>query len=275
MEIYYASYNHKHKGDFNIVFPAKFNGHDVYLLILFKTPTIITENDEERRVDKGTFALYTPDAKHSIQGCGDVYIDDWIVFNPDPGDLDLIESLSIPMNRAVKLNSMDTISDLVHKLAFEFHDAYNPYRNDVILLVMQLMFFRISQNLYQQIPLCCKKIKGEKYNALINIRNEIYCSPDTEYSIDELAKKAYMSKSYFQHTYKKVFGITISQEIMKSRLKHSTYYLSCTDMNIKKIAELCGFNSDVYYIRSFKKFFGITPTEYRDSITPKSDFSIQ
>lgn len=62
---------------------------------------------------------------------------------------------------------------------------------------------------------------------------------------------------------------------MKSRLKHSTYYLSCTDMNIKKIAELCGFNSDVYYIRSFKKFFGITPTEYRDSITPKSDFSIQ
>lgn len=43
MEIHYAGYNHKHKGDFNIVFPAKFNGHDVYLLILFKTPTIITE----------------------------------------------------------------------------------------------------------------------------------------------------------------------------------------------------------------------------------------
>lgn len=275
MEIYYASYNHKHKGDFNISFPAKFNGRDVHILMIFKTKTIIKENDEERTIDKGTFALYTPNANHSIQGCGDEYIDDWIVFNPDSNDLDLIESLSIPLNKAVKLNFMDLISDLIHKLAFEFHDAYNPYRNDVMQLIMQLIFFRVSQSLYLQIPLCNKnRVNEKKYNILINIRNEIYCSPGIVYSIDELAKKAFMSRSYFQHTYKKMFGVTVTQEIMKSRLNHSKYYLSCTDMAIKKIAEVCGFNSDIYYVRSFKKIFGITPTEYRDSLQQKVDSRI-
>ena len=57
MEIYYASYNYKHKGDFNISFPAKFNGRDVHILMLFKTKTIIKENDEKRTIDSSHWML--------------------------------------------------------------------------------------------------------------------------------------------------------------------------------------------------------------------------
>ncbi|MGN0606905.1 MAG: helix-turn-helix transcriptional regulator [Oscillospiraceae bacterium] len=270
MEIYGISYNHRHKGDFKFTSPQPFNGHMLYLFVIFKTPAVIKENDEEEKlVEKGTFALYTPDAKYSIQGFGNEYIDDWIVFDLNLDDIKLLESLQIPLNKAVKLYSISSISDIIHKIAFEFHDAYNIYRHDVMQLLMQLLFFKLSQHLYLRIPVFSKKsFNPEKYETLLNIRNEIYCSPHMQYSIEELAQKALMSKSYFQHTYKEIFGITVTQEIMKSRLNHSKYYPSCTDMTIKDIAFQCGFNSDVYFVRSFKKFFGITPTEYRGSIIP-------
>lgn len=275
MEVFYACYNHKHKGDFRLERPLKFQGHMVYLIVLLKTPAVIIENGEERLVEKGTFALYTPDAKHSIQGYGNEYIDDWIAFDMNKDEINLLESLRIPMNKAVRLYSIESISDIIHKIAYEFHDAYNTYRHDVMQLLMQLLFFRLSQHLYLETSVFSKtKINPEKSETLLKIRNEIYCCPNKHYNIDQLAKSALMSKSYFQHTYKKTFGVTVTQEIMKSRLNHSKYYLSCEDMTIKDIAFQCGFNSDVYFVRSFKKFFGITPTEYRNSISPKSDFSI-
>lgn len=269
MDVYYVSYNHKHKDDFNLARPIPFKGRMSYLIVLFKTPAVITENNEKRFVEKGTFALYTPDAHHSIQSCGDEYIDDWIAFDLNNNEIKLLEALQIPFNKAVKLYSIYSISDIIHKIAYEFHDTYNPYKNDVIQLLMQLLFFRVSQHLYLKVPLFSGgKIDDKKFSLMLKIRNEIYCNPNEHYGIDELAKKAFMSKSYFQHKYKEIFGITVSQEIMKSRLHRSKYYLSCTDMTIKEIAFQCGFNSDIYFVRAFKKAFNITPTEYRNSITP-------
>lgn len=150
--------------------------------------------------------MYTPDAHHSIQVIGNEYVDDWITFDLNQDELKLLEALQIPLNKAVLLYSIYSVSDIIHKIVFEFHDAYNPYKNDIMQLFMQLLFFRVTQQIYMQIPLHSEtKINREKFSYLLKIRNEIYSSPNKDYKIDALAKKSFMSKSYFQYLYKETF----------------------------------------------------------------------
>lgn len=267
MEIHYVSYNHKYKFGYELNLPVKFQEHTVYFMFLLKTPIEIIEKGNKKKVETGTLALYTPDFNHSIKICDSEYIIDCIAFDMTDDEREFLDSLDIPMNHFFNISSYEFITDIIHKIAYVFHDSFILYRNKGLNPLMQLLFLKTSQMLHVPIPLSNNnKINKEKYINLMNIRNEIYCNPSEEYSIDKMAEKAYMSKSHLQRTYKKIFGVSISQDIIKSRLNHSKYYISCTDMTIKKIAEICGFNSDIYFMRSFKKHFGITPTEYRNSI---------
>ena len=43
------------------------------------------------------------------------------------------------------------------------------------------------------------------------------------------------------------------------------YYLAGSDMSIRGLADFCGYESELHFMRQFKKFVGMTPTEYRRS----------
>lgn len=78
-----------------------------------------------------------------------------------------------------------------------------------------------------------------------------------------MAKRLNLSASYFQHSYKNLFGVSVMNDVITSRIAHSKILLSGTDFSIKKIAELCGYEYDVYFMRQFKKRTGMTAREYR------------
>lgn len=73
-----------------------------------------------------------------------------------------------------------------------------------------------------------------------------------------------MSRSSFQHLYKELFGISAITDVILSRIDHAKYLLSTTDIPIKKISEMCGYNNDIHFMRQFKKVTEITPTKYRE-----------
>ena len=66
-------------------------------------------------------------------------------------------------------------------------------------------------------------------------------------------------------------GISINTYIADCRLRRAQALLSDTRMNIGQIAAEVGFNGLPYFISSFKKKFGISPTEYRRSTESASE----
>jgi signal transduction histidine kinase/ligand-binding sensor domain-containing protein/CheY-like chemotaxis protein/AraC-like DNA-binding protein len=81
-------------------------------------------------------------------------------------------------------------------------------------------------------------------------------------SADDLSLEVGMSKSLLYSKLKSITGQSVNEFIRTIRIKRSIKYLIQRKYHINEIADLCGFNSSTYYIRSFNKIYGMTPLEY-------------
>ena len=63
--------------------------------------------------------------------------------------------------------------------------------------------------------------------------------------------------------YQAAFGTTCTQDVIASRIACSKRLLEKTDDAIATVSQLSGFETDVYFMRQFKRHVGMTPTAYR------------
>ncbi|WP_294066347.1 hybrid sensor histidine kinase/response regulator transcription factor [Proteiniphilum sp. UBA1028] len=87
---------------------------------------------------------------------------------------------------------------------------------------------------------------------------------DTQFSVDDFAKEMNMGRTLF---YKKIKGITNyspNEYFRIIRLKKATELLINSEMNVAEIAYEVGFNDPDYFGKSFKKQFGVTPSQFRN-----------
>ena len=82
-------------------------------------------------------------------------------------------------------------------------------------------------------------------------------------TLDDLASKFYISKFYLTREFKKIYGITIFQHIINTRINFAKIQLRFSDKSIEEISHLCGFNDQSYFARQFKKVENVTCLAYR------------
>lgn len=89
--------------------------------------------------------------------------------------------------------------------------------------------------------------------------------------VKDVANSVHLSYSHLSRLFKNWVGETVSQYIKKVRLKKAAYLLKCTDKDIASIAREVGFNSEYYFSNDFKKNIGMSPGNYRKSISGLSE----
>jgi len=82
-------------------------------------------------------------------------------------------------------------------------------------------------------------------------------------TVNELASIAHLSERQYNRIFKSIYGITPNVYLIKARLNKSCRLLENQDMTIQYISRICGFYDNTYYIKQFKRYFSITPGEYR------------
>lgn len=94
---------------------------------------------------------------------------------------------------------------------------------------------------------------------------QIYISDnfaDPELSLEGISGSMYIAPTYVSSNFKKVMGISIMQYITKIRLEKAKVILEAGNSDIKTAAELTGYSDEYYFSRCFKKYFGISPSNY-------------
>lgn len=81
-------------------------------------------------------------------------------------------------------------------------------------------------------------------------------------SLDFLAGRYSLSKSYFSKLFKEVTGVCLSEYINVIRVTAAETLLAKREMSVTAVAEACGFNDSNYFATVFKKIKGISPKQY-------------
>lgn len=261
MKINNIGYNHKHDSDFFVLRP---NGSGDNLLLLLKTPAIFVLKGEELHTEKNSFILFSEGTPQNYRSDGGAFANDWFHFSFEEKEKALFDALEIPFDKVISIGDMSNLSQLIKDLSYETYSS-NLYKTDSVELYLHLFFIKLSEKLHSTEEVNTSSC----YNKMSILRSQIYSMPQNEWSIEGLAHQLTMSKSHFEHTYKKIFGISPMNEVINSRIEHAKYMLTTTDAPIKQIAEICGYKSDVHFMRQFKSRIGITPSDYRDKTTKK------
>ena len=85
-------------------------------------------------------------------------------------------------------------------------------------------------------------------------------------SIEVLADRVAMSVRNFERVFTREVGRTPSQYVLQARVEAVRHQLERTDRGLEQVAAACGFGSADVMRRSFSRFVGVTPNQYRGAL---------
>jgi AraC-like DNA-binding protein len=88
--------------------------------------------------------------------------------------------------------------------------------------------------------------------------------------VDDLARAAGLSKAHFSREFRRTFGESPYVYLMTRRLERAAALLRNTDHSVAEICLEVGLQGVGSFTTSFKRMFGMTPTEYRADAPPAS-----
>ncbi|WP_127588997.1 response regulator transcription factor [Paenibacillus koleovorans] len=86
---------------------------------------------------------------------------------------------------------------------------------------------------------------------------------DDKLQLRELARKFYLNPNYCCLLFNKFTGMTFSEYLTELRMKQAALLLGEKALSIDEVAKRAGYPDYYYFNKVFKKFYGLTPTEYR------------
>ena len=81
-----------------------------------------------------------------------------------------------------------------------------------------------------------------------------------------IAKLFRVSPSYISHLFKRYGGKDFTTVLTCYRLERAAELLKSSRLSLDEISEKCCFKYTSYFLRRFRKFYGITPGSYRNSL---------
>jgi YesN/AraC family two-component response regulator len=84
--------------------------------------------------------------------------------------------------------------------------------------------------------------------------------------LNEVAEKVQLSPTYFSKIFKEGLNITFIDYINFLRIEKSKELIKSSEITMTEVALKVGYNNDQSFTRYFKKYEGITPGQYRNSI---------
>lgn len=124
---------------------------------------------------------------------------------------------------------------------------------DQIQLILNSIFYRINDI--------------EKQNSLVKIAvNYITQNYNKDISLETIAKQIYITPGYLSQLFKQETGINFLEFVNKYRIEKSKEFLKNKTLKNYEIATLVGYSNEKHFSKTFKKYTGLTPTKYKDSI---------
>lgn len=90
--------------------------------------------------------------------------------------------------------------------------------------------------------------------------------PDQDHTVDTLADRANMSRATFASRFSAAYDAGPIEVLRTIRLRRAAELLTMSDLPVKRIARLVGYESRTYFSRAFKEEHGLSPDDFRRGV---------
>lgn len=109
-----------------------------------------------------------------------------------------------------------------------------------------------------------KKHSLNKYSYIVGKTiTMIHFDIQANLSLRRIAEQLNVTPTYLSALFKKECGCTLTEYINKTRIEHAAHLLCNTNKQVQNIAGECGIQDTNYFVRLFRRYTGMTPTQYR------------
>lgn len=193
-------------------------------------------------------------AKHLTLFCVDFFYEN---------DADLFHNLP----ESMFLHTQGT--EFTHILSLLQHEAQSQapassYVVDALMRILLVLILRQYLNQNPQ-PKLLGILNGLQDKRLRVVLSSILAQPDGDWSVENMAKLACLSRSQLMRLFKQHIGMSPHHLVNHVRLQAAAVLLRKHSDSVLQIALSTGFQSETHFGKAFKKHFGITPSVYRKS----------
>lgn len=227
----------------------------VFLLLLGRSELLIGRDI----MPKNTLVIFDGSTDIVYSAFGDSLVCDWILFDAEC-DSEMADFTDISYNTPFYYSDWEFISGLIKNITIEYYSTNNR-RIKLIDSMMKTLLIKSAENRFDREIM--QSTADPHYSILMELREKIYRNPQMKWNVDTMAVAVNMSRSYFQHIYREIFGVSCMTDVINGKIEKAKEILSETGCTVSQVATMCGYENEEHFMRQFKKIVGVTPTAYR------------
>lgn len=235
----------KGRKDFQLLFIAKGKGHFVI-------------NGKKEIVSEGNMFLFRPNESQMYYYYGkdktEVY---WIHFTGKNVE-GLLNQYNFPNNKNVFFVSFSSDYEYFYTKIIQELQLERKNYTDMISLFFKQLLIAVNRFLIEE-----KKSNTEIQNKVEKATHYFNEHYNEEINIDDFAASINMSTCYFIRCFRQIVRVSPLQYILSLRMSNAKNLLGNTTYNINEIAQIVGYENQLYFSRLFRKNVGVSPSEYR------------
>lgn len=142
-------------------------------------------------------------------------------------------------------------------------EAYEPY-SELEKLSTNELHQHYLRTIYERVMQFMDSNKDSR-SSVITDKAKTYIHThfkENDLNITDLAGALFINQTYLRAMFKKEMHMTINDYITRYRLEKAKEYLTEGFYRLSDIAEMVGYSDSSYFSKSFKKHYGISPSQY-------------
>lgn len=155
----------------------------------------------------------------------------------------------------------DETKEYVKSIIKSSNSNENNHELDIISKLFS-MYYSLFKNINVSLLTSSSASNNSKVKKLLDYINDNY---NQKIRIDDVSKELCICRSEVCKLFKEELHTTFIEYLTKLRIERAIQLLNSSEANITQISELVGFNSSSYFTETFKKFFKMSPLEYKNS----------
>lgn len=259
------------------IFPVRPHWHYfAELIFMLRGSAEMTSDDRTYIVQEGDFIIFHPSSVHSIfsnDGSCPLYavfkfdllrFPSIVSYAPSPADIFRFArsnnmQIYFDRNGADLIKCKDIFTDCINEINNYRYGADVMLRSQIYRLIFGIVRQWINAGL--DIDEC--PVSANDSYGIENITEYIDSHLEENIRVSNIAEECHLSYSGFAAKFRELYGVSCKEYIERMRIFKAEEYLLLTDHDLSFISQQTGFSDCSHFIRSFKKYRGITPKQFR------------